>query len=90
MLPTSARLRSIRHPTSRPRTRPASACSGSAVWNWLNKFFEKEKDVVYDKQTYAQYYKVAHYTPAKNEYLPLPYNQLYYVPGLYTQNKGYN
>ena len=56
----------------------------------LNKFFEKEKDVVYDKQTYAQYYKDAHYTPAKNEYLPLPYNQLYYVPGLYTQNKGYN
>ena len=56
----------------------------------LNKFFEKEKDVVYDKQTYAQYYKDAHYTPAKNEYLPLPYNQLYYVAGLYTQNKGYN
>ena len=56
----------------------------------LNTFFEKEKDVVYDKQTYAQYYKDAHYTPAKNEYLPLPYNQLYYVPGLYTQNKGYN
>ena len=56
----------------------------------LNKFFEKEKDVVYDKQTYAQYYKDAHYTPAKNEYLPLPYNQLYYVPGLYTQNRGYN
>ena len=56
----------------------------------LNKFFEKEKDVVYDGQTYAQYYKDAHYTPAKNEYFPLPYIQLYYVPGLYTQNKGYN
>ena len=56
----------------------------------LNKFFEKEKDVVYDGQTYAQYYKDAHFTPAKNEYFPLPYIQLYYVPGLYTQNKGYN
>ena len=56
----------------------------------LNSFFEKEKDVVYDGQAYAQYYKDAHYTPAKNEYFPLPYIQLYYVPGLYTQNKGYN
>jgi hypothetical protein len=56
----------------------------------LNTFFEKEKDVVYEGQTYAQYYKDAHYTPGKNEYFPLPYIQLYYVPGLYTQNKGYN
>ncbi|MCR4918499.1 MAG: RagB/SusD family nutrient uptake outer membrane protein [Prevotella sp.] len=56
----------------------------------LNAFFEKEKDVSYDGQTYAQYYRDAHYTPAKNEYFPLPYIQLYYVPGLYTQNKGYN
>ena len=30
------------------------------------------------------------YTPGKNEFWPVPYNQLYYVPGLYTQNKGYN
>ena len=56
----------------------------------LNAFFEKEKDVVYEGQAYAQYYKDAHFTPAKNEYFPLPYIQLYYVPGLYTQNKGYN
>jgi hypothetical protein len=56
----------------------------------LNRFFEKEKDVVYDGQTYAQYYKDAHYMPEKNEYFPLPYIQLYYVPGLYTQNRGYN
>ena len=56
----------------------------------LNAFFEKEKDVVYDGQTYAQYYKDAHYSAGKNEYFPLPYIQLYYVPGLYTQNKGYN
>ena len=56
----------------------------------LNEFFEKEKDVVYEGQAYAQYYKDAHFTPGKNEYFPLPYIQLYYVPGLYTQNKGYN
>ncbi len=55
----------------------------------LNQFFETEKDVVYDGQTYAQYYKDAHYTAGKNEYFPVPYNQLFYVPGLYTQNKGY-
>ena len=75
------------------------AMEGSRYWDlrrWgiasttLNKFFDKEKDVVYEGQTYAQYYKDAHYTPAKNEYFPLPYIQLYYVPGLYTQNKGYN
>ena len=56
----------------------------------LNAFFETEKNVEYGGQTYAQYYKDAHYTPGKNEYFPLPYIQLYYVPGLYTQNKGYN
>ena len=55
----------------------------------LNQFFEKEKDVTYDGQTYAQYYKDAHFTPGKNEYFPIPYIQLFYVPGLYTQNKGY-
>ena len=56
----------------------------------LNKFFESEQNSVYEGQTYAQYYKDAHYTPGKNEYFPLPYIQLYYVPGLYTPNKGYN
>jgi hypothetical protein len=56
----------------------------------LNAYFESEKDVVYDGQTYAQYLKDAHYTAGKNEFYPVPYNQLYYVPGLYVQNKGYN
>jgi hypothetical protein len=56
----------------------------------LNKFFEKEQNSVYDGQEYGKYYKDAHFTAAKNEYFPLPYNQLYYVPGLYDQNKGYN
>lgn len=26
---------------------------------------------------------------ANNEFFPVPYNQIYYIPGLYTQNKGY-
>ena len=55
----------------------------------LNKFFETEQNVEYDGQTYAQYYKDAHFSAGKNEYYPVPYNQLYYVPGLYSQNTGY-
>ena len=55
----------------------------------LNKFFEKEQNSVYDGQAYAQYYKDAHFSAGKNEYYPVPFNQLYYVPGLYTQNTGY-
>ena len=31
----------------------------------------------------------ANYTADKNEFYPVPYNQMYYVPGLYVQNKGY-
>ena len=56
----------------------------------LNAYFEKEKEVEYDGQAYAQYLQDAHFTPEKNEFFPVPYNQLYYVPGLYSQNKGYN
>lgn len=56
----------------------------------LNAYFATEKNVSYDGQSYAQYYNDAHYTPGKNEFYPVPYNQLYYVPGLYVQNKGYN
>src|SRR5574344_97881 len=55
----------------------------------LNAYFETAKNDVSDGQTYAQYLKDAHYTPGKNEFYPVPYNQLYYVPGLYSQNKGY-
>lgn len=55
----------------------------------LNNFFEHEKNDVYDGQTYATYYKDAHFTPGKNEFFPVPYNQLYYIPGLYKQNKNY-
>lgn len=56
----------------------------------LNSYFAKEQNSTYDGVAYGQYYKDAHYTPGKNEFYPVPYNQLYYVPGLYTQNKGYN
>ena len=56
----------------------------------LNSFFESEQNSVYEGQAYAAYYKDAHFTAGKNEYFPLPYIQMYYVPGLYTQNKNYN
>jgi len=55
----------------------------------LNAFFQTEKNDVYEGQSYAQYYSDAYYTKDKNEFYPVPYNQLYYVPGLYVQNKGY-
>lgn len=55
----------------------------------LNAYFETEKNASYDGVHYGQYYADAHYTPGKNEFYPIPYNQLYYVPGLYVQNKGY-
>lgn len=55
----------------------------------LNAYFVTEQHSIYDRQTYAQYYKDARYEAGKNEFFPIPYNQLYYIPGLYTQNKGY-
>lgn len=56
----------------------------------LNHYFETEVKDDYEGMKFAQYYKDAHFTPEKNEFFPVPYNQLYYIPGLYTQNKGYN
>ena len=65
----------------------------------LNAFFASEQKDSYSYvriktgevivQSYAQYYKDAHYTPGKNEFFPIPYNQLFYIPGLYVQNTGY-
>lgn len=55
----------------------------------LNKYFETEQNDKYGDQTYAQYLSDAHFTAGKNEFYPIPYNQLFYIPGLYTQNKGY-
>ena len=56
----------------------------------LNEYFATEQNVEYEGQSYAKYLQDAHFTPEKNEFYPVPYNQLYYVPGLYVQNKGYN
>lgn len=56
----------------------------------LNNYFATEQNVSYEGQSYAQYLSGAHFTPGKNEFYPVPYNQLYYVPGLYVQNKNYN
>lgn len=56
----------------------------------LNAYFATEKNASYDGVKYGQYYQDANYTPGKNEFYPIPYNQMYYVPGLYKQNKGYN
>ncbi len=42
------------------------------------------------EQHYGQYYRDAKFIPEKNEFFPIPYNQLFYIPGLYQQNKGYN
>lgn len=64
----------------------------------LNAYFASEQKSVYTyvneagetvEQTYGLYYKDAHYTPGKNEFFPIPYNQMFYIPGLYSQNKGY-
>ncbi len=56
----------------------------------LNAFFASEKEGNYDGTAFAGYYGDAFYTAGKNEYWPIPYNQLFYVPGLYEQNKGYH
>ena len=57
----------------------------------LNTFFASEQNDSYTyvhsktgeviTQPYAQYYKDAHYTAGKNEFFPIPYNQLFYIPG---------
>ena len=55
----------------------------------LNRYFKTEVNSEYDGTKFAQYYKDARFTPDKNEFFPVPYNQMYYIPGLYTQNNGY-
>lgn len=39
---------------------------------------------------YGQYYRDGLFTAGKNEFFPIPYNQMFYIPGLYTQNERYN
>lgn len=55
----------------------------------LKAYFASEQNDVYEGQTYAQYYTDADFVAGKNEFFPIPYNQLYYIPGLYVQNNGY-
>lgn len=47
----------------------------------LNAYFLTEQNDVYEGQTYGQYYKDAHFTAGKNEFFPIPYNQMYYILG---------
>lgn len=55
----------------------------------LNAYFERAQHYTYEGRAYGAYYSAAHFTLGKNEYFPVPYNQMFYIPGLYTQNKGY-
>lgn len=68
----------------------------------LNNFFKEKPVYTYEveneethemeekSQAYAEYYqREAFFNSGKNEYWPVPSNQMLYVPGLYTQNKGY-
>lgn len=55
----------------------------------LKDYFASEQNDNYEGQEYATYLKDAFYTTDKNEYWPVPYNQMYYTPGLYEQNRGY-
>lgn len=56
----------------------------------LNAYFQSEKSDVYEGKEYARYYDGAYFTAGKNEFFPIPQNQLYYIPGLYTQNEKYD
>ena len=55
----------------------------------MNAYFAAEQNSNYDGMDYAGYYAGAHFQAGKNEYWPIPYQQLFYVPGLYVQNAGY-
>ena len=55
----------------------------------LNAYFNSEKKSAYEGNEYAAYLGNGNFQAGKNEYWPIPYNQLFYVPGLYTQNAGY-
>lgn len=55
----------------------------------LNTYFQRAAKSNYEGQDYAQYYKDAKFTTGKNEFFPIPYNQMFYIPGLYVQNAGY-
>lgn len=47
-------------------------------------------DTYYDGGGYVSYYQTAHFEKGTHEYIPIPFPQMNYVPGLYTQNPHYN
>lgn len=55
----------------------------------MNGYFLAESKSTYEGMDYARYLEQASFQAGKNEYWPIPYQQLFYVPGLYTQNAGY-
>lgn len=74
-----------------------SACSGMHSYKYKvgvsqcvgGKWREKVNDEMLSAQhLYGNEVKVS-IKNANNEFFPVPYNQIYYIPGLYTQNKGY-
>ncbi|RYD88743.1 MAG: RagB/SusD family nutrient uptake outer membrane protein, partial [Sphingobacteriales bacterium] len=48
----------------------------------INAFFEKEKPN-------RSIYQGAHFTKGRDEYLPIPQNQIFFSEGKYVQNPGY-
>ncbi|UOR03707.1 RagB/SusD family nutrient uptake outer membrane protein [Hymenobacter aerilatus] len=50
--------------------------------NTLNTYFAKEKNL-------RQYLSTARFTPGRDEYMPIPLNQINYSKGLYKQNAGW-
>lgn len=55
----------------------------------LNEYFAAEQNSNYEGMDYAGYLQQAHFEQGKNEFWPIPYQQLFYVPGLYVQNAKY-
>lgn len=55
----------------------------------MNEYFNAEKNSVYEGMAYASYLNNANFQAGKNEYWPIPNQQMYYIPGLYVQNAGY-
>jgi hypothetical protein len=49
----------------------------------LNQYFEKEKLL-------REYYSIAHFAKNRDEYCPIPQQQINWSKGLYVQNAGYN
>jgi hypothetical protein len=48
----------------------------------INGFFDKEK-------SFRSIYQGAHFTKGRDEYLPIPQNQIFWSKGRYVQNPGY-